>query len=239
MATITVFFYLLPSFAYSYKIVFSYTLLSHIYINELLISGLHTHHTGREHHELDILLFHEVLDHISRVERVLTAPGGSLLLSGRSGVGRRTTVSLVAHMHQIEIFTPHVSRNYTVKHFKADLKTVSALAQCVCVLRFTPAHVHTQMHHVDVHVHVCALCVRVLCVHMGFMRFMGEGTNGSIMYIYYVYSIHTCSIHTCICIQGKTVLWVVYALMYTMGELLSCVPVSRTKQTNPCILCVL
>lgn len=134
---------------------------------------------------MDILLFHEVLDHISRVERVLTAPGGSLLLSGRSGVGRRTTVSLVAHMHQIEIFTPHVSRNYTVKHFKADLKTVSALAQCVCVLRFTPAHVHTKMHHVDVHVQV-----RVLCVHIWDSCGSWEKVPMEVLCIYIMYTVY-------------------------------------------------
>ena len=107
--------------------VFWFCTHTHIHTCTHTNTQTHTHTcTGREHHELDILLFREVLDHISRVERVLTTPGGSLLLSGRSGVGRRTTVSLVAHMHQIQIFTPHVSRNYTIKHFKADLKTVSA-----------------------------------------------------------------------------------------------------------------
>ena len=35
---------------------------------------------GREYQQLDILLFHEVLDHIARIDRVLTSPGGSLLL---------------------------------------------------------------------------------------------------------------------------------------------------------------
>ena len=80
---------------------------------------------GREYQKLDILLFHEVLDHIARIDRVLTSPGGSLLLSGRSGVGRHTAVSLVAHMHHVEIITPHVSRNYQLKQFKNDLKNVS------------------------------------------------------------------------------------------------------------------
>ena len=79
---------------------------------------------GREQSELDILLFKEVLDHISRVDRVLTQPGGSLLMGGRSGVGRRTAVSLVAFMHQITLYTPNVSRNYGVKQFKNDLKNV-------------------------------------------------------------------------------------------------------------------
>ena len=81
--------------------------------------------SGREHIELDIFLFREVLEHMVRVDRVLTSPGGSLLLSGQSGVGRRTAVRLVAHMHQLQITTPHISRSYTLKTFKNDLKSVS------------------------------------------------------------------------------------------------------------------
>ena len=79
---------------------------------------------------MDILLFHEVLDNMARVDRVLTKPGGSLLLAGRSGVGRRTAVSLVAHMHNMTLFTPKISRGYTIKNFKNDLKTVSNSASC-------------------------------------------------------------------------------------------------------------
>ncbi len=90
---------------------------------------------GREHSELDILLFDELFDHIARVDRVLTSPGGSLLLSGRSGVGRSTAVSLVAHMHHMDIVTPHISRNYSIKHFKSDLKTVR-INQCIRMLLF-------------------------------------------------------------------------------------------------------
>ena len=45
-------------------------------------------------------------------------------MGGRSGVGRRTAVSLVAFMHQITLYTPNVSRNYGVKQFKNDLKNV-------------------------------------------------------------------------------------------------------------------
>lgn len=81
----------------------------------------------RENRDLDILIFHEVLDNMARVDRVLTTPGGSLLLAGRSGVGRRTAVTLVAHMHQMTLFSPKISRGYSLKHFKNDLKTVSAV----------------------------------------------------------------------------------------------------------------
>lgn len=81
-------------------------------------------HSERENRDLDILIFHEVLDTMARVDRVLTKPGGSLLMAGRSGVGRRTAVSLIAHMHQMQMFTPKISRGYSLKNFKNDLKTV-------------------------------------------------------------------------------------------------------------------
>ena len=75
-------------------------------------------------------MFREVLENVARVERVLTMPGGSLLLAGRSGVGRRTSVLLVAHMHQMELISPKITRGYSVKQFKNDLKTV-AFIKCL------------------------------------------------------------------------------------------------------------
>ena len=43
----------------------------------------------REEKDLGLLLFPQVLDHLARIDRVLSQPGGHLLLAGRSGVGRR------------------------------------------------------------------------------------------------------------------------------------------------------
>lgn len=63
---------------------------------------------------------------MSRIDRVLSFPGGSLLLAGRSGVGRRTITSLVSHMHGAVLFSPKISRGYALKQFKNDLKHVSA-----------------------------------------------------------------------------------------------------------------
>ena len=73
---------------------------------------------------MDYLLFDEVLDNVARIDRVLTQPSGSLVLAGRSGIGRRTALMLVAHMHQVNVFTPKVGRGYSTKNFKNDLKTV-------------------------------------------------------------------------------------------------------------------
>ncbi len=55
----------------------------------------------RENRDLEAVMIRELLDLVSRCDRVLSAPGGSLLLSGRSGVGRRTAVCIVAALHQV------------------------------------------------------------------------------------------------------------------------------------------
>ncbi|XP_061923239.1 dynein cytoplasmic 2 heavy chain 1 isoform X1 [Entelurus aequoreus] len=83
---------------------------------------------SRDNRELDLLLFWEVCDFVSRLDRVLSRPGGSLLLAGRSGVGRHTATFLVSHMHAYSLVTPKISRGYSLKHFKTDLKTVMQLA---------------------------------------------------------------------------------------------------------------
>ena len=64
---------------------------------------------------------------------MLTMPGGSLLLAGRSGVGRRTAVLLVAHMHHMELISPKITRGYGIKQFKNELKTVAVRAAIISI----------------------------------------------------------------------------------------------------------
>lgn len=72
-------------------------------------------------------MFDELLDNIAKVDKVLSQPGGSLVMAGKSGIGRRTALSLVAHMHQITVMSPKVSRAYGLKQFKNDLKAVRVI----------------------------------------------------------------------------------------------------------------
>ncbi|KAJ1472380.1 P-loop containing dynein motor region D4-domain-containing protein, partial [Baffinella frigidus] len=76
----------------------------------------------REFKELGMLLFPEIVARIARLDRVLSAPGGSALLIGRPGVGRRTCVTLACYMHDIEIVTPKMGRDYGAKQFLNDIK---------------------------------------------------------------------------------------------------------------------
>jgi len=83
-----------------------------------------------DYRDTDVFIFREILDTIVRCDRVLTTPGGSLLLAGRSGVGRRTAVGIVASMNNMKLFSPKVSRSYGIKQFKNDLKTVRFSYSC-------------------------------------------------------------------------------------------------------------
>eukprot|EP00117_Sycon_ciliatum_P036543 scpid1236/ scgid27488/ Cytoplasmic dynein 2 heavy chain 1; Dynein heavy chain isotype 1B len=95
-------------------------------LSEVIKKGLLSY--SRENRDVNILVFTEVLDYICRVNRILTAPSGSLLLAGRSGVGRHTAVELVAHMQRITVISPKISRSYHLKQFHADLKAAMQIA---------------------------------------------------------------------------------------------------------------
>ncbi len=91
----------------------------------------------REYKELNMLLFPEVVERVARLDRVLSEPGGSALLVGRPGIGRRTCLTLACFMHSMEIFTPKVGRNYQSKQFLNDIKAAVQVAgvqgQPVCL----------------------------------------------------------------------------------------------------------
>ena len=83
----------------------------------------------REHKELGLLLFPEVLQRVAILDRALSVPGGSMLLCGRSGVGRRSATSLVAYIHNLELFTPAITGTYDIKSFRNDIKVRGAHTQ--------------------------------------------------------------------------------------------------------------
>ncbi|GLH06946.1 Dynein heavy chain, cytoplasmic, partial [Gryllus bimaculatus] len=93
---------------------------------------------GREGQTLDLLILPEVLDLVARVERVLSAPCGSLLLAGRAGVGRKSAVRIASALLGADLVTLKMGRGYSLKHFKNDLKNMMQLAgvegQQLCLL---------------------------------------------------------------------------------------------------------
>jgi dynein heavy chain 2 len=69
-------------------------------------------------------LIPELLRGIAIVERILSCPYGSLLLAGRAGAGRKSSIRLAATLHGARLFTLSMASGYSIKHFKKDLKAV-------------------------------------------------------------------------------------------------------------------
>ena len=83
---------------------------------------------GRENRDLDVILIDELLELVARCDRALSFPGGSLLMVGRSGVGRRTAISIVSALHQAKLVALKMGKNYSEKQFKGELKGAMQIA---------------------------------------------------------------------------------------------------------------
>ncbi|KAI9332693.1 dynein heavy chain and region D6 of dynein motor-domain-containing protein [Obelidium mucronatum] len=89
---------------------------------EIVSKEIHVYE--RDIKDLGLCLFPEALENICKVERVLSQPGGSLLLVGRPGVNRHSNILIAAHMLRIRVFTPNVTRKYNAKAFSVQIKEV-------------------------------------------------------------------------------------------------------------------
>ncbi|KAI9209802.1 uncharacterized protein BJ171DRAFT_594818 [Polychytrium aggregatum] len=78
----------------------------------------------RDNQDLNMRLFPEAVEGIAKIERVLSQPNGSLLLAGRPGMGRQSSLMIVGHMLRFKTFSPNIGRSYGIKAFSADIKTV-------------------------------------------------------------------------------------------------------------------
>jgi dynein heavy chain 2 len=91
----------------------------------------------REEREMgNLVLFPDFLRSVAAVSRAITTPGGSMLLVGRPGTGRRSAVCIAAQLFSIRWFEPTVNRQHDLKGFSSDVKRVLAAAgiageQCV------------------------------------------------------------------------------------------------------------
>nr|CAD7395754.1 unnamed protein product [Timema poppensis] len=77
---------------------------------------------------MNLVLFNDVIQHISRIVRVISQPRGNMLLVGIGGSGRQSVSRLAAYLCEYTVFQIEVTKNYRLQEFKEDLKSLYRMA---------------------------------------------------------------------------------------------------------------
>ena len=73
---------------------------------------------------MNLVLFDDALDHLTRVHRVLRVKRGHSLLVGVGGSGKQSLAKLASYAAGCEIFEISLSRGYDETNFREDLKVL-------------------------------------------------------------------------------------------------------------------
>eukprot|EP01013_Petalomonas_cantuscygni_P031314 TRINITY_DN574_c0_g2_i1.p1 TRINITY_DN574_c0_g2~~TRINITY_DN574_c0_g2_i1.p1 ORF type:complete len:4319 (+),score=1484.83 TRINITY_DN574_c0_g2_i1:236-13192(+) len=77
---------------------------------------------NRDYADLAFPYMNEIYEYVSVVDRIISRPGGSILFCAETGCCRRAVVSIVACQLRFEVVTLNMSKDYSAKNFRADLK---------------------------------------------------------------------------------------------------------------------
>ncbi|XP_053509735.1 dynein axonemal heavy chain 10 isoform X2 [Ictalurus furcatus] len=93
---------------------------------------------------MNLVLFDDALDHLTRIHRIIRMDRGHALLVGVGGSGKQSLTKLAAFTAGCEVFEIVLSRGYSESNFREDLKTLYlklGIENKRTVFLFTDAHV--------------------------------------------------------------------------------------------------
>ena len=99
---------------------------------------------NESHTAMNLVLFDDALEHLTRIHRVIRMDEGHALLVGVGGSGRQSLARLAAFAAGYEVFEITLSRGYGEPEFREDLKTLYnklGIENKKMVFLFTDAHV--------------------------------------------------------------------------------------------------
>uniref|UniRef100_A0A8C4Z8H0 Dynein, axonemal, heavy chain 2 n=1 Tax=Gadus morhua TaxID=8049 RepID=A0A8C4Z8H0_GADMO len=71
---------------------------------------------------MDLVLFRDAIEHITRVVRVISQPRGNMLLVGVGGSGRQSLSKMAASICTYQVFQVEVTKQYRKMEFREDIK---------------------------------------------------------------------------------------------------------------------
>ena len=72
---------------------------------------------------MDLVLFQQAMEHITRIARIIDQPSGHALLVGVGGSGKQSLSKLASFIMGLDVFRIVVSTNYSMSDLKEDIKT--------------------------------------------------------------------------------------------------------------------
>jgi dynein heavy chain, axonemal len=74
--------------------------------------------------QMNLVLFMNAIEHVSRISRVINLPMGNALLVGVGGSGRKSLCTLATSLNEMDLFQIEITKTYNMFDWREDLKTV-------------------------------------------------------------------------------------------------------------------
>ena len=74
--------------------------------------------------KMNLVLFMDAAEHVSRITRIIRQPLGNALLLGMGGSGRQSLTRLASHLADYECFQIELAKGYGVTEWREDIKKV-------------------------------------------------------------------------------------------------------------------